>query len=242
LDYGLRLHTEPEYEGLYGWAIHEVEADGSPVGQDQIPWVWDLPFSATSCVLTNRFEISAPFSLKGKSEAPPTIEVDQIIRMALWPDVRRNGRATTFSMFGTKRAIRDFTLEVRPLDDPAKGERCNAWGMVSYTTEIDFQDETSDDCIWFYLYVRQETFARYVDLVDRGAIDDVFFSVSSVDGFYSEWSPEISTDCIKVLLSAHEHKLNLPPGFQGELPHLGKVGSARLLLHRRLQLDKDSPS
>src|SRR6516165_6746896 len=208
LDYGLRLHTEPEYKNLYSWAINEV-ADGSPIDRDQIPWRWTMLFSATSCVVTNRLEIAAPFSLRGKSEDPPRIEVDQIIRMTLRPGVRRNGEFVddvTFSMFGTKRAIRDFTLEVRPLDDSADAERCKAWGSVSYTAEIDFRNETVDDCIWFYLYVKPETFARYVALIDRGAVNNILFSVGSADGFYSEWSPSISTHKVKVLLSGDEHK------------------------------------
>jgi hypothetical protein len=241
LDYGLRLHTEPEYKNLYSWAINEVETDGSPIGRDQIPWRWTLYFSATSCVLTNRLEIAAPFSLRGESENPPRIEADQIIRMTLRPGARRSGDVT-FSMFGTKRAIRDFTLEVRPLNAPAEAERCNAWGSVSYTAEIDFRNETVDDCIGFYLYVKPETFARYVALIDRGAIDNILFSVGSVDGFYSDWSPSISTNEVKVLLTDDEHKFDLPPDFQGEPPRLGRVRDARLLLHRRLELEKDSPS
>lgn len=245
LDYGLRLHTEPEYKSLYSWAINEVGADGCSIDRDQIPWAWTLLFSATSCVLTNRLEIEAQFSLASESEDPPRIERDQVIRMTLRPGIRKNGefaRDVTFSMFGTKRAIRDFTLEIRPLDDSAKAEHSNAWGSVSYTAEIDFRNETADDCIWFYLYVKPETFARYVALIDQGAIDTIIFSVKSVDGFYSEWSPSISTDKVKVLVGGAEHKLDLPPDFQGEPPRLGRVHDARLLLLRRLELGEDSRS
>jgi len=74
--------------------------------------------------------------------------------------------------------------------------------------------------------VKPETFARYVALIDRGAIDNILFSVGSVDGFYSEWSPSISTNEVKVLLSGDEHKFDLPPDFQGEPPRLGRVRDA----------------
>jgi hypothetical protein len=245
LDYGLRLHTEPKYKSLYSWAINEVDADGSPIGRDLIPWRWTLFFSATSCVLTNRLEIAAPFSLKGESEEPPRIEVDQVIQLTLRPGARRKGKFrddVTFSMFGTKRAVRDFTLEIRRLHDSAEAECCSAWGSVSYTTEIDFRNETADDCICFYLAVKPETFARYVALIDRGAIDDIFFSVGGVDGFYSDWSPSISTHDVKVLLRGDEHKFDLPPDFKGEPPRLGRVRDARLLLYRRLELDKAPPA
>jgi hypothetical protein len=242
LDYGLRLHTEPEYKSLYSWAINEVGADGSSIGQDQIPWRWTLNFSATSCVLTNRFEIAAPFSLRrDESDDPPRIETSQVIRMTLRSSEWRH-RDVTFSMLGTKRAIRDFTLEVRRFDTSEHAEFCSAWGSVSYTAENDFRYETVGDCIWFYLYVKPETFARYVALIDQGAIDDVLFSVGGVDGFYSEWSPAVSTRSVKVLLSGDEHKFDLPPDFQGEPLRLGRVRDARLLLNRRLELDKNSPS
>lgn len=242
LDYRLRLHTEPKYKSLYSWAINEVEADGCPIDGDQIPWAWTLFFSATSCVLTSRLEIAAQLSLTGESEEPSRVETDQIIRMTLRPGMRMKGECVddvTFSMFGTKRAIRDFTLEVRPLDGSTKMECCNAWGSVSYTSEVDFQNETVDDCIWFYLYVKQETFARYVTLINQRAIDTVLFSVGSVDGFYSQWSPSISTNKVKVLVGGDEHKVDLPPDFQGKPPRLGRVRDARLLLYQRLELSKD---
>ena len=242
LDYGLRLKTEPEHKSLYSWAINEVEADGRPIDRDQIPWAWTLVFSATSCSLTDRVEIEGRFS---ESDYAPQIDTGQIVRMTLRPGTWRNGKFldnVTFSMFGTKRAIRHFTLEVSPLEDFAKEESCNAWGSVAHTYEIDFRNETADDCLWFYLHVKPETFARYVALIDQGAIDTVLFSVGSVEGFYSDWSPSISTNNVKVLLDGEEHKLDLPPDFQGKPPRLGRVHDARLLLHRALELGKAPPS
>ena len=244
LDYGLRLHTEPKYKNLYSWAINEVEADGSLIDRDQIPWRWTLYFSATSCTLTNRLEIDPPFSLKGDSEKPPRITANETIHMTLQPGSRRTGGfldSVKFSMFGTKREIRDFTLEVRPLGNPEETEHCEAWGSVSYTAEHDFRNVTYNDCICFFLSVKPNTFARYVALIDQSSIDNISFSVGSVDGFYSDWSPSISTDRIKVLLESDEHKFVLPPDFQGNTPRLGRVRDARLLLQRRIELDKDSP-
>jgi hypothetical protein len=231
LDYGLRLHTEQEYKNLYSWAINEVAADGSPIDRDQIPWRWTLYFSATSCMVTNWLEISAPFSLRGeRDDDPPLTEEGQLIRMTLQPSEN-----VAYSMFGTKRTIRIFTLEVRALEDSAETERCDAWGSVSNTSEIDFRDETVRDCICFYLAVKPETFAHYVALIERGAIDEIRFNVGSVDGFYSEWSPSVSADNVKVLVSGDEHRVDLPPDFQGKPPRLGRVRKAHLHLIRRLE-------
>jgi hypothetical protein len=96
-------------------------------------------------------------------------------------------------MFGTDRAIKSFQLDIHPIADPAEQESCKAWGSVSYTSEIDFRDETVDDCIVFYLFVKPETFARYAAKIAHGSVDEMILSVGSVAGFYSEWSPSIST-------------------------------------------------
>ncbi len=238
LEYGLRLHTEPRYKSLYRWAINEVEADGHPIDRDQIPWAWTLLFSATSCSLTNSFDVET-------SEPAPRTTSRQVIQMALRPGMWRDGKFVknvTFSMFGTKRAIQNITLEVHALDDATKAECCTAWGIVSYTAEIDFRNETTDDCIGFVLHVKPETFSRYIAVIDRGAIDTVIFSAGGVDGFYSDWSPSISTNNVKVLVNCDDQKIDLPPDFQGSPPRLGRVHEARLLLHRTLELGKGSPS
>ena len=130
LDYGLRLQDKPQYKALYEWAINEVEADGSQLNRDQIPWDWTLYFSATSCTLTNYFEI-VPWALssKLKRDEPPEITTGQIITIVLRPGIQENGkfvRNATYSMFGTKRQIQHFVLQVYPLDSSANEELCEA--------------------------------------------------------------------------------------------------------------------
>src|SRR5262249_22653489 len=133
------------------------------------------------------------------------------------------------------RAIKSFQLEIHPIADPAEQERCSAWGCVSYTAEVDFRDETSDDCIVFYLVVKPETFARYGAKIAHGLVDEIVLSVGSVDGFYSEWSPSTSTRNVKVLTRGSEQKITLPPGHQVEPPRLGDVSKASLYINRRLE-------
>lgn len=55
------------------------------------------------------------------------------------------------------------------------------------------------------------------------------FSVGRVAGFYSDWSPSISTSEIKVLASAHdEQHIRVPAGSEIDLPRLGQVVEAHL--------------
>lgn len=120
LERELRLHTDPKR----GWAINEIGAEGQRVGSDQIPWEWSFNFTATSCELSDTFEIGQPLNFKvtaadgtvteknsgdGKG---PTIDQREIIRAQLRLGHPRDDdnfwRQTTFSMFGTDRAIKDF--------------------------------------------------------------------------------------------------------------------------------------
>jgi hypothetical protein len=144
-------------------------------------------------------------------------------------------------MFGTDRAIKSFQLDIHPIVDPAEQESCSAWGSVSYTTEIDFRNETIDDCIVFYLFVKPETFARYAAKVAHGLVDEMILSVGSVAGFYSEWSPSISTRNVKVLTQGSEQKIPFPPGHHVGPPRLGHVGAAELYINRRLEFGKRAP-
>jgi hypothetical protein len=246
LERGLRLNTEPEHKSLYKWAINEIDAQGQQIGRDQIPWEWSFNFTATSCELCDGIDISSKFQVvKETTPAPPEIVQRQVIRVQLRPgrplDDDDYFRETTFSMFGTDRAIKSFQLDIHPIADPAEQESCRAWGSVSYTAEVDFTNETTDDCIVFYLFVKPETFARYGAKIAHGLVTEMILRVGSVDGFYSEWSPEVSTDYVKVLTRGSEHKITLPPGHQVEPPRLGYVGKAELHINRRLEFGKRAP-
>ncbi len=246
LERGLRLHTEPKHKSLYSWAINEIDAQGRQIGHDQIPWDWTLYFTATSCVLGDSIDIESQFPGGGKTTpAPPEIDQRQVIRVQLRPGSPRDDgdyrRETTFSMFGTDRAIKSFQLDIHPIAAPAEQEYCMAWGSVSYTAENDFRNETVDDCIVFDLFVKPETFARYAAKIAHGSVDELTLSVGRVDGFYSEWSLSISTRNVKVLATGSEQKITLPPGHQFEPPRLDRVGQAELFINRRLEFRKRVP-
>lgn len=244
LERGLRLHTEPDYKSLYDWAINEIDARGQEIGHDQVPWDWTLHFTATWCVLDDRIDIKSQFLIEETKPTPAEVAQRQTIRVQLSPGTPRDGdyfRKTTFSMFGTDRAIKSFQLNIQPIADSAEQERCTAWGTVSYTADVDFLDETIEDCIVFYLFVKPETFARYAVKISNGFVDEMLFSVGSVSGFYSEWSPSISTRNVKVLTKGPEQKITLPAGLQFEPPRLGDIGAAELYINRRLEFGRRAP-
>ena len=61
LDREIRLTEESEYKTLYPWALQEFDSDGDKVGSEQIPWEWNLVFSAS--------ELRYSSSLEGKSSS-----------------------------------------------------------------------------------------------------------------------------------------------------------------------------
>jgi hypothetical protein len=235
LEHRLRLVTAPEHENLYAWAINEIDGQAQQIGPDQIPWPWTLRFIATSCELRDSIKIKSKPQVEDAAPALAEIEQAQIIRAELRPGIFGD-EETAFSMFGTGRMIERFQLEILPIANPAESERCHTWGSVSYTTEIDFRDDTSDDCIVFYLFVKSETFASYAEKIASRAVDELILGVKSVDGFYSEWSPSVSTSLVKVLTGGKEQAISLAPGFEFEPPRLGRVGTAELWINRRIEL------
>jgi hypothetical protein len=241
LEHGLRLHAETEYKSLYQWAISEVDAKGKKIRRDQIPWEWSLYFTATSCSLRENLELKAADATRSPPK-PPTIDQRRSITAKLKPGQRGHDgkfwREASFSMFGTSRTIEDFSLTIYPLVDAAEPDRCEAWGSVSYTAEMDFRHETTPDCIIFRLFVKQETFDRYAAKIAFRSMDEIILHVKGVSGFYSDWSPEVSTDHVKVLVGSDEQTVALPEGVKFSPPRLGEIEEATLYINRRLEFDK----
>jgi hypothetical protein len=65
--------------------------------------------------------------------------------------------------------------------------------------------------------------------------------VGSVAGFYSEWSPSVSTRNVKVLTTGDQQKIILPPGVEFEPPRLSHVWEAELYINRRIEFGKLVP-
>ncbi len=94
----------------------------------------------------------------------------------------------------------------------------------------------------FDLYVQPETFEHYVQMVRAAEVDAAFLRVGRVAGFYSDWSPSISTDSIKVLTDYEKgHPVEIPEGSEIVPPRLGKVGKVSLTLLRGLTLEQPAP-
>ena len=242
LDRSLRLATDTKHKSLYAWAINEVDQSGEVVGSDQIPWRWSLYFTATELVFAQELEIREPYRPsegRGISRPlpgePPEINHRAYINLKLRPgDSRKTpiqSRQTSYRMFGTDRIISDFTLTISPLDSENDTENCFAGGFVRETIDVDFRDEILNDSVYFYLKVKPSTFEQYAARISAGTAEQIVLLVGGVAGFYSEWSPSISTSEVKVLVRGEEHQLDVPADLDFEPPRLGSVGEARLYIN-----------
>ena len=242
IDRQLRMEYETQHKSLYPWSINEVGEQGNLVGRDQIPWEWSVYFIAKSIKLADQFDLdNAGFLTTNKDDAVKATD-RQVIVLSLRPGSQDGDedswRTTKLYMFGTSRELTDIRLDIRPLVKFTDPETCTVWGGVSYTAETDFRDETQPDCLVFSLFVRPDTFARYNKNLTSGLVSDVVFRVSSVEGFYSDWSPSISTDSVKVLTRGNEHNVEKPANCDIEPPRLGKVGAMSLYINRHVDLDR----
>lgn len=228
----IRLIKEVEYKNLYSWALQEFDGDES-VSSKLISWPWGLHFIASELQHVKHIEITNYKEEKFKNTN------SEYIQVTLIPDVREflNVQSVPrFSMFGTEREIKNFSLTMRCLEKEEDTEHCQAWGIPRYTSEIDFRRHTTDDEIGFDVWLTRKNFDDLRYLIHSKSEDDKLnFYVRGVSGFYSEWSPAISTYYVKVLTAYEEQKVVKSEEYS-EPPRLGNVSEFTLYFTRRSAL------
>jgi hypothetical protein len=241
IDRKVILSQDSDHKSLYKWSLQEVDANGKKLGRDLIPWAWSFNFRASELSLSDILSFETKYK-DGSREKAVVSEDRRFIFARLTPE-RGNGqfRETTFSMFGTRRTISRFDLHIEKIENENGRERCETWGCVSYTAETDFRNETSDDFLVFMMYVSPRRFAAYAEKISSSAVDDVILRVTGVSGFYSDWSPSISTGHVKVLTGNGEHEVAIPKNCTINPPRLGDVTEAKLYFQRLCKLGKKTP-
>lgn len=242
LDKKIRLNNQTKHESLYSWCLQEIGDNGEQIGRDLIPWEWSFHFTASELLLNQSFKFGelSIFEDEEEKEEDTTFKDSEVITANLHPGVCDDGKRLEsdprFSMFGTDRGITDFSLRVNAVYD-GKKEYCKVWGCVSFTSEIDFRYETTPDTVQIYLGLTKDKFDKLATLISNKTIDVVRVGVSKVSGFYSDWSPSISTDNVKVLVRGSEQKIDIPEGCEIEPPKLGDVGEFELTIITRSKLN-----
>lgn len=207
---------EIEHKGLYSKALTELDDRGAQVGHDMIPWVWTTSFLATEFIVQDSLRYET-VGMLGDEHGELQSSRRTTIQARLHPGSMREGsifdREPTYRFFGTDRVIKDWQLHILPT-------------------------ETTTDIVTFYLMVNHSLYDRYLWNIAQGLANQLALSVGHVDGFYSEWSPGISTRDIKVLAGS-EHKIE--DGDGTEWPRLAKVGKAEFYMNGRFDLSRRPP-
>lgn len=224
--------TDREHKNLYDWSLQELDQDGNKVGRDWIPWEWTLYFRATNILLQETWRTSERYPVepaKGKGETKER----RFVRASLSPDEALRW-PPGYSMLGTDRKVTRFDLYIEEVPDHEE-ERCTTYGIVSYTTEVDFRDITDEDSLTIYFHIHAKAFERIAARVAAGQVDGLTIRISNVAGFYSDWSPGITTDKIRILTADRNHVVE---GLPEDLPlrRLGDVGEAELAFAREANL------
>jgi hypothetical protein len=238
LDLNVSLKTETEFTSLYSWCLVEKKESGEQVGPDLIPFNWSVSFVSEKFGFSESVSSKDVFRFRSEEELKPL----KFSRQAQIFAKLRTGtpfeddwrQSPSLSMMGCGRTVDDITLGIYRVDDKME-ESCLIWGSPSYSYENDFRNEKTEDAITVSFYLNGEKFDALLELVKENQIDWIKVRLSDVEGFYSEWSPSISTDSIKVLANIADQGLDVNDDWKRKIPTLGKVGQASLSLQRTLK-------
>jgi hypothetical protein len=233
LDNRVELSTEREHKNLYSWSIKEFDEKGKQIGGDQIPWDWGLTFEVIELNPAYSLEMKGDVSGEEDSGSQPS-EVKEYLYGKLLPSVEMR-RAGIYSMFGTRRRIDQFGLFIYKTKE-GESEYCRLWGSISYTSDWDFQNVTEPDCVQLYVYLAPENFDQLMNLVKLPVATGATIRLSGVAGFYSDWSPSIRTDSIKVLANAKDQQLKNPQNLTFDPPALGHVREFQISIKKEYPL------
>ncbi|WP_314945936.1 hypothetical protein [Bradyrhizobium cosmicum] len=223
------LSTEREHKNLYDWSIKEFDSKGRQIGRDQIPWGYSLYFEVIELIPSCNLNMTAD----GPEGLASNAEVSEHIFGKLRPSIEAR-QSGTYSMFGTQRQISEFGLFIyRSANDE---DRCQLWGSIGYTTEWDFESQTQEDSIQAYVHLSAPKFEHLMSFIKFPRPTSAGLRLTGVSGFYSEWSPSIRTDHIKVLANAADQKVEAPQGLEFGPPVLGRVREFDLSFQQKYPL------
>jgi len=236
LDYKLKLSEESEFKNLYEWKINEID-NGEVKGRDFSPSEESLFFVASELNYLNSLEYGDRYAFGDDYEDDPEkLQFNKEERIHGILNVRnlKKYRQTTFKIFGKDKEIEDMHLFIYP----SEKESVHVTAVMGFETEIDFETLVTDDSLHIEIYVKEDEFKILSERVISKNIINFGINVSRVKGFYSEWTPELSTDLIKILTSKHvsEGLLEIPDDLKIDYPVVGR-GLKHLNFHYSTKLD-----
>jgi len=225
LDKKIVFSEETENRSLYKWRLNEYDKNGTKIGRDLIPWEWNFYLMGSSLKVVRDVLIEQQHDkdLSGNTiyRAENKTVVMGVFHSGLCIDGVNLIDDVAFSMFGTDRKIKEFQIFISQSE--TEKEQCKVYGSPSYEHEIDFRDEIASDFVQFNLTLSENKFTKIVESIESKKIDSAVIRIGQVAGFYSDWSPSISTYFVKILTNSHE--VEISENSNVVLPVLGEVGT-----------------
>jgi len=208
MDYKLErkiyLNENTKHKSLYDWCLNEIDESNKKVDSDLIPWRWSLYFIASSLRVVREIEIERSYQREEQEKKlNKKTKIVGILHSGYCKDGKNLEQDVSYSMFGTNRKIKDFEICIYPNSSDEDKEACSLWGYPSYDCEIDYRNETSPDLVGFNLFLNEGRFNEFVSLIESKKVDVAIVRVGGVSGFYSNWSPAVSAEFVKILTSSH---------------------------------------
>lgn len=218
LELTTRVSVDSEHKSLYSWFLQEFRPDGEKEGSALIPWEWSLYFRAKSLKRIHVVRQDRYSEIK-------LVQEDDFLKCELEAVAGEFRRPVSYSMFGTKREIKLFTVQVHRLPEGDIEERCEVGGNIQWVYKEEFSSvsEIVPDEVYVKIQVQSERFERFLDAISEGDDTELTLMMSGVSGFYSWWSPDIKTSFIKVLTAREDQAPKLPDGSEVSAPVLGGV-------------------
>lgn len=204
MDYKLErkvsYNSEPEHKSLYRWCLNEIDEDDKKIGRDLVPWWGGVYFTASSLrvVRETLIEIKSEDQTGFSSVSSQKTRILGALHSGYPTDGEKLWDQVSFSLIGTNRKIEKFDLNIFPGND-GNQDLCSVVAIPSYEAEIDFRNVVTPDHLGFDVSLNRKFFDEIVRAIESGSADAVTMRVGIVPGFYSDWSPSISTDLVKVL-------------------------------------------
>ena len=236
-DFSVHYSTDIEHKSLYEWCLRQIQEDGTQFGRDLIPWGWSLRFEAEEVFhnisySTDRFGLGD--TEEDEKENIANVESRETIQAKLIP-AERLSITPRYYMFGYRDAVEMISLTVIRSGNHTQ---CTVSGFAKFESEIDFYRENVPHDLTFHLQLSKDKFDNISQLMKLNTLDKFSFTVGMVYGFYSDWSPGITTNSIHILPVSSLKDLNLEE-HADRLPTLGKVGEFEISASRKINVDHE---
>ena len=222
-DFDVYYSTEIKHKSLYEWCLRQTHKDGTQVSRDLIPWWHTLDYEAT--------DISHHIYYRRVEDNYKENEEREVLHVKIVP-IEGSILSPRYYMFGYRDAVEMISLTITR----SSNIHCSAFSFAKYRGGAEFHEEDIPHHLGFQLKLSEEKFDKILQLMRMNTLERLSFSAGLVDGFYSDWSPDIITDSIHILPRSCLADLNLEE-HADRLPTIGKVRDFHVSASRKIIVD-----